>query len=172
MRDDMKGDVGADIAISDNVSLELWVAMVLQADLKTFRWGGEPNEEKRFGLDLFHQPTGTVQVGLPIDGRGGSPYMAANISAELLNFHVFRKNSKEDLLEIGLFQQGIGSQVDLSGVSKFQVQEGLLTIEGHLTDKVSIIGTTGFNLTIDQHGLDTHPAGFVNLGFVFHGGKL
>ncbi len=172
MRDDTKGDVGADIAISDNVSLELWVAMVLQADLKTFRWGGEPNE-KRFGLDLFHQPTGTVQIGLPIDGRGWrSSYVAANISAELLNFHVFRKYGQEDLLEIGLFQQGIGSQADLSGVGKFQLQEGILTVEGHLTDKVSIIGTTGFNLTIDQHGLDTHPAPFVNLGFVFHGGKL
>jgi hypothetical protein len=136
MRDDMKADFG----------FELWVAMVLQADLKTFRWGRR--DQRRFGLDLFHQPTGTVQFGLPIDGRGWrSSYRAANISATLLNFHVFRKHSKEDLLEIGLLQEGIGSQVDLSGVSKFQVQEGLLTIEGHLTDKVSIIGTTAWTRT-------------------------
>ena len=69
MRDRMTMDSGGDVAVSDKIAFELWVAMVLQADASSLKKG-------RFGLDLFHQPTGTLTLGLPL-ARGGNSYLAA-----------------------------------------------------------------------------------------------
>ena len=158
MRDKTTMDVGSDIAFGDNIAFELWVAMVLQADaLQLRRRGG--------GLDLLHQPTAQITMGVPV-WHGGSSYVGANIGATLLNFHVFRRHSTDDLFEFGIGQTNL---TDQNG--KYGLQEAGV-IEGHITSKVSIIATGGFNISIGRDGLDTHPSPFFNIGLVFHGPAL
>ena len=77
-------------------------------DAKQFRDG---YFGKRTGLDLLHQPAGTLTLGLPT-ARGGSSYVAANLALTLLDFHVFRNHSTKDLFELGLGQTGINLQDD------------------------------------------------------------
>jgi hypothetical protein len=174
MRDDMKVDFGVNLAKDlstpftkwSSYNVEFFVAMVLQADAKQFRDG---YFGKRTGLDLLHQPAGTLTLGLPT-ARGGSSYVAANLALTLLDFHVFRNHSTKDLFELGLGQTGINLQDD-GIVQKYSVQEGI-NLEWHATDERSIIVTAGFNLTIDRNGLGTTPSPFINLTFVRHGGYI
>ena len=113
-------------------------------------------------MDVFHQPTGQVTFGVPL-GSGGSAYVGANIAATLMNIHLFKMNKKDNLIELGIGQTGISYQG-----GKYSLQEAGV-LEGHLTDKISLLATGGFNLNIDRYGLDTHPVPFFNLGLVFHG---
>jgi Domain of unknown function (DUF4157) len=113
---------------------------------------------KKGPVDLFHQPTAQITLGVPLNGPLSS-YMAAQLSVTLLNLHLKRLSTR-DLLELAVGQVGVSVQDGQGSVSIGS------QLEAHITNRASLTLTGGVTFIRAGNGIVALPV--FTPGFLGH----